>query len=60
MYKVEMKYLDKYDESSLLNFTCDKFDIKDDAYKFENIQMDNFVLSDLEVDKNSIALMKIK
>lgn len=60
MYEVEMKYLDKYDDSSLLNFTCDNFHIGEDVYKFENIQMENFILSDLEVDKNSIALMKIK
>ena len=59
MYKVEMKYLDKYDESSL-NFTCDNFAIEDESYKFENIQMENFILSSLEIDKNSIAVMKIK
>ena len=30
------------------------------GYKFENITMDNFILNDLEVNNEDIALIKIK
>ena len=60
MYEVQMKYLDRYDDISPVMFTCEKYNIDDNWYKFENIQMENFVLSDLEVNKEDIALMKIK
>ena len=55
-----MKYLDRYDDISPVMFTCEKYNIDDNGYKFENIQMENFVLSDLEVNKEDVALMKIK
>lgn len=60
MYEVQMKYLDRYDDISPVMLTCEKYNIDDNGYKFENIQMENFVLSDLEVNKEDIALMKIK
>lgn len=60
MYEVQMKYLDRYDDISPVMFTCEKYNIDDNGYKFENIQMENFVLSDLEVNKEDIALMRIK
>ena len=60
MYEVQMKYLDRYDDISPVMFTGEKYNIDDNGYKFENIQMENFVLSDLEVNKEDIALMKIK
>lgn len=60
MYEVQMKYLDKYDDCLPVMFTCENFDIYDFGYRFENIQMDNFILADLEVNKDDIALMKIK
>lgn len=60
MYEVQMKYLDRYDDISPVMFTCENYNIDDNGYKFENIQMENFVLSDLEVNKEDVALMKIK
>lgn len=60
MYEVQMKYSDRYDDFTSVKFTCEKFDINNNGYKFKNIQMENFILSDLEVNKEDIALMKIK
>ena len=59
MYDVEMKYVDLFNEDTL-NFTCESFDINKNGYKFENITMDNFILNDLEVSTEDIALIKIK
>jgi len=59
MYKVEMKYADLFNVDTL-NFTCENFNIDENGYKFENITMDNFILNDLEVYKEDIALIKIK
>lgn len=60
MYEVQMKYLDRYDDLSPVKFTCEKFNIDDSGYIFENIQMENFILGNLEVSKEDIALMRIK
>ena len=59
MYEVEMKYADLFNVDTL-NFTCENFNINDNGYKFENITMDNFILNDLEVNNEDIALIKIK
>lgn len=59
MYEVQMKYLDT-NYNNLLNFRCEKFNIGDSGYKFENIVMENFTISDLEVNNEDIALIKIK
>ena len=60
MYEVQMRYLDKHEDILPLVFICENYNINDNGYKFENIQMENFILSDLEVNKDDVALMKIK
>ena len=59
MYDVKMKYVDLFNEDTL-NFTCERFNINKRGYKFENITMNNFILNDLEVSNEDIALIKIK
>lgn len=59
MYDVKMKYVDLFNEDTL-NFTCESFNINKRVYKFENITMNNFILNDLEVSNEDIALIKIK
>lgn len=60
MYEVQMKYLGLNENNNLLNFKCEKFNIGNGGYKFENIIMENFIISDLEVNNEDIALIKIK
>ena len=59
MYDVKIKYVDLFNED-ILNFTCESFNINKCVYKFENITMNNFILNDLEVSNEDIALIKIK
>lgn len=60
MYEVQMKYMSTNNIGESINFTCEKFGVNDNGYKFENIFMDNFKLTDLEIKKEDIALIKIK
>ena len=57
MYEVEMKYSDLFNVYKEKN---QNHPINDKGYKFENITMDNFILNDLEVNNEDIALIKIK
>ena len=58
MYEVKIKYVDLFNKD-ILNFTCESFNISNDGYTFENITMDNFILNDLEVSNEDIALIRI-
>ncbi len=58
MYDVQMKYADLFDLDAL-NFTCERFNISAKGYKFENIMMDNFIINDLEINNEDIALIRI-
>ena len=49
-----------WSRNEICRFTCENFNINDKGYKFENITMDNFILNDLEVNNEDIALIKIK
>ena len=55
----KIKYVDLFNED-ILNFTCESFNINKCGYKFENITMNNFILNDLAVSNEDIALIKIK
>lgn len=58
MYDVQMKYADLFD-LDVLNFTCERVNISAKGYKFENIMMDNFIINDLEINNEDIALIRI-
>lgn len=60
MFEVKMKYMDNIENNDLLSFKCEKFDIVNSGYKFENILIDNFQLSDLEVNNEDIASLMIR
>ncbi len=60
MYEVEMKYLSNIENDLPVNFKCENFDIGIDGYKFNNILMDNFKITDLEVNNEDIASIMIK
>lgn len=55
-----MKYIDINDVDTPINFRCENFNIHNNGYRFEHILMDNFILSDLEVSNEDIALIKIR
>ena len=55
---VNLQY-DLFNEDKL-NFTCESFNINESGYKFENITINNFILKNLEVSNEYIALIKIK
>lgn len=59
MYEVQMRYMNE-NNPDLFSFTCEKYNIDNDCYRFENIVMDNFRLIDLEVNNEDIAVIKIK
>lgn len=59
MYEVKMKYMDE-SNLNMFNFKCEKFNIDSNGYKFENIIMDNFMITDLEVNNEDIASIMIK
>ena len=54
-----MKYMDENNLNNF-NFRCEKFNIDNNGYKFENITIDNFQISDLEVNNEDIASISIK
>lgn len=60
MYEVKMKYMDTENEGDLFRFICEKFNIENNIYKFENILTDKFIISDMEVNNEDIALIKIR
>lgn len=41
-------------------FDCQYFDFDSNKYNFKNIVMSNFIINDLEVSNEDIALIKIK
>ena len=59
MYEVNMKYMDENNLNNF-NFRCEKFNIDNNGYKFENITIDNFQIRDLEVNNEDIASISIK
>lgn len=59
MYEVNMKYMDENNLNNF-NFTCEKFNIDNNGYKFENIIIDNFKITDLEINNEDIASIRIK
>lgn len=56
MYEVQMKYVNE----NPFDFKCESFRVDDNGYKFENIMMDNFIITDLEVNNDDICLIKIR
>lgn len=60
MYDVQMKYINIGDNDSVFAFKCENFSFQNNGYKFENILMDDFIISDLEVNNEDIALIKIR
>ena len=60
MYEVKMKYMDMENNEDLFSFRCEKFNIEDNIYKFENIFIDEFIISDMEVNNQDVALISIK
>ena len=60
MFEVKMKYMNNIESYDILNFKCEKFDIGNSGYKFENILMENFKLNDLEVNNEDIASIMIR
>lgn len=59
MYEVQMRYMND-NNKDVFSFTCEKYNIDSDSYRFENIVMENFKLIDLEVNNEDIAVIKIK
>ena len=59
MYEVQMRYMND-NNPDIFSFTCEKYDIDNSCYRFENIVMENFILMDLEVNNEDIAVIKIK
>jgi len=60
MYEVQMKYIYLENNGNPFSFRCEKFNIEDNQYKFENIFIDDFIISDMEVSNEDIALIKIR
>ncbi len=60
MYEVKMKYMDVENNGDSFRFRCEKFNIENNIYKFENIFIDEFIISDMEVNNEDIALIKIR
>lgn len=58
MYYVKMKYVDNYN-LDVFNFKCEKLNIENNTYKFENIFINDFMISDMEVNNEDIAIIKI-
>ncbi|CEH33032.1 hypothetical protein [Romboutsia lituseburensis] len=59
MYEVQMRYIDFEINKSPFSFRCEKFNIRNNYYRFENVFIDNFIISYLEVNDEDIALIKI-
>lgn len=60
MYEVLMKYMNRGNNDSPFEFKCENFSVQNNVYKFENILIDDFIISDLEVNNEDIALIKIR
>lgn len=60
MYDVQMKYAKLEDFDNITCFKCENFSFYNNGYRFENILMDEFRISDLEVNNEDIALIKIQ
>ena len=59
MYEVQMRYMNVEHNSDPFNFSCEKFKIENNNYTFENVFINDFILSDIEISKEDIALIKI-
>lgn len=55
-----MKYINIGNRDNPFAFRCENFIVENNGYKFENILMDDFIISDLEVNNDDIALIKIR
>lgn len=60
MYEVQMKYIDTNDIDEPFMFACENFNVENNGYRFEKVFMKDFVIGDLEVNNEDIALIKIK
>ncbi|XTR38245.1 hypothetical protein ACQQ2T_02415 [Paraclostridium tenue] len=60
MYRVQLKYLDINSEENPIIFDCQYFDFDSNKYNFKNVVLSNFIINDLEVSNEDIALIKIK
>lgn len=60
MYEVQMRCMHSENNGNPFNFRCEKFNIENNQYKFENIFIDDFIISDMEVSNEDIALIKIR
>ena len=54
-----MRYMNVEHNSDPFNFSCEKFKIENNNYKFENVFINDFILSDIEISNEDIALIKI-
>ena len=52
--------MDVENNGDSFRFRCEKFNIENNIYKFENIFIDEFIISDMEVNNEDIALIKIR
>lgn len=59
MYEVKMRYKDVEHNTDPFSFRCEKFNIANNSYTFENVFMDNFLISDMEISNDDIALIRI-
>ncbi|MEG1311225.1 MAG: hypothetical protein RSD47_04370 [Romboutsia sp.] len=48
------------ENNNILNFTCEKFNVENRGYRFENIIIKNFKISEFEVNSEDVALIKIR
>ena len=60
MYRVQLKYLDVNSEENPIIFDCQYFSFDSIKYNFKNVVMSNFIINELEVRNEDIALIKIK
>lgn len=60
MYDVQMKYAKLGDSDNTTYFKCENIRFYNNGYRFENILMDEFTISDLEINNEDIALIKIQ
>ena len=60
MYEVQMRCMHSENNGNPFSFRCEKFNIENNQYKFENIFIDDFIISDMEVNNEDIALIKIR
>ena len=59
MYNIKMKYLNQENMNENNNFKCEKFAVSEDGYRFETIMTENFIIPELEIKKEDIAMIRV-